>query len=62
MWIFKSLKSHILQIYSDKKIYLAIAFISGILMGLTTAPVSAWPLAWVAIAPLWIQLKRKNEN
>nr|WP_236507443.1 apolipoprotein N-acyltransferase [Tychonema sp. BBK16]MCF6375053.1 apolipoprotein N-acyltransferase [Tychonema sp. BBK16] len=23
-------------------------------MGLTTAPVNAWPLAWVALVPLWI--------
>ncbi len=23
-------------------------------MGLTTAPVNAWPLAWVALAPLWV--------
>lgn len=25
----------------------------GILMGLTPAPVNAWPLAWVALVPLW---------
>ena len=30
------------------------AFFSGISMGLTTAPVNAWPLAWVALAPLWV--------
>ncbi|HIK29596.1 MAG TPA: apolipoprotein N-acyltransferase [Oscillatoriaceae cyanobacterium M7585_C2015_266] len=29
------------------------ALISGIIMGLTPAPVSAWPLAWIALAPLW---------
>jgi apolipoprotein N-acyltransferase len=39
---------------------LAIVFLSGILMGLTVAPVSAWPLAWIAIAPLWIQLNQKS--
>ena len=33
---------------------LGIALIGGILMGLTTAPVSAWPLAWIALVPLWI--------
>ncbi len=32
---------------------LSIALISGILMGLTTAPVGAWFLAWIAFAPLW---------
>ncbi|PLZ89104.1 apolipoprotein N-acyltransferase [Fischerella muscicola CCMEE 5323] len=31
----------------------AIALGSGILMGLTVAPVNAWFLAWVALAPLW---------
>ncbi|MCS6812206.1 MAG: apolipoprotein N-acyltransferase [Cyanobacteria bacterium] len=34
---------------------------SGILMGLATAPVGAWWLAWVALVPLWaivLQLKR----
>ncbi|MEH2237024.1 apolipoprotein N-acyltransferase [Nostoc sp.] len=30
------------------------AFASGILMGLTVAPVGAWLLAWIALAPLWI--------
>jgi len=25
----------------------------GILMGLTPAPVEAWPLAWIALVPLW---------
>lgn len=33
---------------------LLIALASGILMGITTAPVSAWPLAWIALAPLWV--------
>lgn len=32
----------------------AIALGSGGLMGLTPAPVAAWPLAWVALAPLWV--------
>ncbi|MEM1169820.1 MAG: apolipoprotein N-acyltransferase [Cyanobacteria bacterium P01_H01_bin.35] len=34
--------------------YLFITFISGILMGMTTAPIGAWFLGWVALAPLWI--------
>ena len=31
-----------------------ITFISGILMGLSTAPMSAFYLAWVALIPLWV--------
>lgn len=37
---------------------LAIAFGSGLLMGLTPAPVNAWLLAWVALVPLWVVLFR----
>lgn len=33
---------------------LIIALASGILMGFTVAPVGAWPLAWIALAPLWV--------
>lgn len=33
-----------------------IVFVSGVLMGLTPAPVYAWFLAWGAIVPLWILL------
>lgn len=33
-----------------------IAFICGVLMGLTPAPFSAWFLAWFALAPLWFLL------
>ncbi|WP_245876220.1 hypothetical protein [Tychonema bourrellyi] len=32
----------------------SIALLSGILMSLTTAPVNAWLLAWVALVPLWV--------
>ncbi|MFB2976939.1 apolipoprotein N-acyltransferase [Microseira sp. BLCC-F43] len=42
-----------------------IALVGGILMGSTPAPVGAWPLAWIALAPLWVQLikaESKNEN
>ncbi|MGB7442094.1 MAG: apolipoprotein N-acyltransferase [Coleofasciculaceae cyanobacterium] len=28
----------------------------GILMGLTPAPVEAWPLAWIALVPLWLSV------
>ena len=27
--------------------------LGGVLMGLTPAPINAWPLAWVALIPLW---------
>ena len=33
---------------------LFIALVAGVLMGLTVAPVGAWFLAWIALAPLWI--------
>ncbi|RCJ20286.1 apolipoprotein N-acyltransferase [Nostoc minutum NIES-26] len=43
-----------------------IALGSGIVMGLTVAPVGAWFLAWIALAPLWILVitlsKRKNQS
>lgn len=43
-----------------------IALASGILMGLTVAPVGAWFLAWIALAPLWVLIltlaKRKNQS
>jgi apolipoprotein N-acyltransferase len=43
-----------------------IALASGILMGLTVAPVGAWFLAWIALVPLWVLLvtsaKRKNQS
>ncbi|MEH1852890.1 MAG: apolipoprotein N-acyltransferase [Nostoc sp.] len=43
-----------------------IALASGILMGLTVAPVGAWFLAWIAIVPLWVLVvtsaKRKNQS
>ncbi|HEY9301304.1 MAG TPA: hypothetical protein VIQ31_34060, partial [Phormidium sp.] len=36
------------------KLRLIITFISGILMGMTAAPFGVWPLAWIALIPLWI--------
>ncbi|HEY9599231.1 MAG TPA: apolipoprotein N-acyltransferase [Cyanophyceae cyanobacterium] len=37
------------------------ALTGGILMGLTPAPVQAWPLAWIALVPLWFLVaKRKS--
>jgi apolipoprotein N-acyltransferase len=37
-------------------VQIAIASGSGMLMGLTPAPVNAWWLAWIALAPLWVLL------
>ncbi|MCC5616569.1 apolipoprotein N-acyltransferase [Nostoc sp. CHAB 5836] len=43
-----------------------IALASGILMGLTVAPVGAWFLAWIALVPLWVLIltsaKRKSQS
>lgn len=36
---------------------LGLGLLSGVLMGITPAPVSAWPLAWLAIVPLWLWLR-----
>ncbi len=38
----------------------AIATLSGILMSLATAPLNAFPLAWVALAPLWLLVQRSD--
>jgi apolipoprotein N-acyltransferase len=37
---------------------LGIALGSGVLMGITLAPVGAWYLAWIALAPLWYLICR----
>lgn len=36
------------------------ALLSGICMGLTVAPVSAWFLAWIALAPLWVIIVKSS--
>jgi apolipoprotein N-acyltransferase len=45
-----------------KKNSLIIALSSGILMGCTTAPINAWPLAWIALSPLWILLVKNRKS
>jgi apolipoprotein N-acyltransferase len=40
---------------------LTIAFIGGILMGLTPAPINAWFLAWVALIPLWVLIVKTSQ-
>ncbi len=42
--------------------YLFITFISGILMGMTTAPIGAWFLGWIALAPLWILVIQQKKS
>jgi apolipoprotein N-acyltransferase len=52
--IFNRQKFEKIAVQIPKNLGWAIAFFSGILMGLTTAPVNAWLLAWVALVPLWV--------
>ena len=52
--IFNRHKFEKLAVHKSKTLAWAIALFSGILMALTTAPVNAWLLAWVALVPLWI--------
>jgi apolipoprotein N-acyltransferase len=39
-----------------------ITFLSGILMGLSTAPISAFYLAWLALIPLWFLTLNTNNS
>jgi apolipoprotein N-acyltransferase len=41
---------------------LLLPLMGGILMGLTPAPVEAWPLAWIALAPLWFIVFTKTQS
>jgi apolipoprotein N-acyltransferase len=41
------------NLFSSFHLY-ALSLVSGLLMGVTVAPVGAWFLAWVALAPLWV--------
>jgi apolipoprotein N-acyltransferase len=47
------------KLFSSFSLYI-LSFISGVLMGLTVAPVSAWFLAWIALAPLWVLVVQKS--
>jgi apolipoprotein N-acyltransferase len=47
---------------TDNLFELGLALGSGILMGLTLAPVEAWYLAWVALAPLWYLVCRDRHS
>jgi apolipoprotein N-acyltransferase len=48
--------------FPDNLIEIGMALGSGILMGLTFAPVEAWYLAWVALAPLWYLMCHKQNS
>ncbi len=54
MAIFNRLKFEKIAVQKSQILGGAIALFSGISMALTTAPFNAWPLAWVALAPLWV--------
>ena len=53
-----SIRKSLTNFFSDKLLGMAISLASGMLMGMTFAPVEAWYLAWVAIVPLWYLLGR----
>jgi apolipoprotein N-acyltransferase len=46
----------------DNLFGIGIALGSGVLMGISFAPVDAWYLAWVAIAPLWYLVCRNRNS
>jgi apolipoprotein N-acyltransferase len=48
--------------FTDKLFELVIALGSGILMGITFAPVEAWYFAWIALAPLWYLVCRDRHT
>ena len=41
---------------------IVIALLAGMMMGLTTAPVSWWYLAWIALIPLWILINNYSKS
>ena len=41
---------------------LAIALGSGLAMGLAPAPVNLWPIAWIALAPLWVLIHQTQDR
>jgi apolipoprotein N-acyltransferase len=47
--------------FTGQSIDLLVALVSGCLMGMTFAPVEAWYLAWIALAPLWYLLCRDRQ-
>ncbi|XZN92779.1 MAG: apolipoprotein N-acyltransferase [Microcoleus sp.] len=51
---FNKRKFQKIEVNTPQKLGWAIALLGGIVMGLTTAPVNAWLLAWFALVPLWV--------
>jgi apolipoprotein N-acyltransferase len=47
---------------TDNLFELGLALGSGILMGITLAPVEAWYFAWIALAPLWYLICHKPNS
>ncbi|MEZ2236421.1 apolipoprotein N-acyltransferase [Microcoleus sp.] len=54
MAIFNKRKFEKIEVNTPQKLGWSIALFGGIVMGLTTAPVNAWLLAWFALVPLWV--------
>ncbi|MBL1174156.1 apolipoprotein N-acyltransferase [Pantanalinema sp. GBBB05] len=54
------LKIHFRKLNLTQLRSIAIAFSSGIVMGLATAPLNWWGLAWVALIPLWVMVSRQS--
>ncbi|MGM3305550.1 apolipoprotein N-acyltransferase [Anabaena sp. WFMT] len=53
--------------YLEKKLFSSfhlytLSLISGLLMGVTVAPVGAWVFAWFALAPLWVLVVKYTKN
>ncbi len=48
--------------FADKFWGMSISLGSGMLMGITFAPVEAWYLAWIALAPLWYLVCRDRSQ
>ncbi|BAY22606.1 apolipoprotein N-acyltransferase [Calothrix sp. NIES-2100] len=53
------MKYPIKKLFSSFSLYTS-SFISGVFMGLTVAPVGAWFLAWIALAPLWVLVVKQS--
>lgn len=59
--MFLALRKSLAKVPSNR-LEIGIALGSGMLMGLTFAPVEAWYLAWVALAPLWYLMCRQSDS
>jgi apolipoprotein N-acyltransferase len=59
--MFSALRKSLAKV-PDNRLEIGIALGSGMLMGLTFAPVEAWYLAWIALAPLWYLMCLKSNS